>query len=133
MTGDGDEREGSAAGHSGVRSHRDLKVWNKAMDLTVEIYRLSASFPADERYRLVAQITRSAASVPANIAEGNARGTARDYANFLAISKGSLMETETFLILALRLSYIDTSNAASALSLITQISKMLTALRARLI
>ncbi len=79
-----------------VQSHRDLKVWRKAMDLAVEIYRLTARFPRSETYRLVAQITRAAASVPANIAEGHARATRRDFANFVAIAKGSLMEAETF-------------------------------------
>jgi four helix bundle protein len=86
-----------------IESHRDLQVWQKTMDLTVHIYRLSTHFPPNETYRLVAQITRAAASVPANIAEGHARSTRKDYANFLSIAKGSLMETETFLMLAIRL------------------------------
>ena len=89
-----------------IESHRDLLVWQKAMDLTVLVYRLSGKFPPHETYRLVAQITRSAASVPANIAEGHARATKRDYSNFLAIAKGSLMETETFVMLSVRLGYI---------------------------
>lgn len=115
-----------------IESHRDLLVWQKAMDLTVQIYRLAARFPATETYRLVGQITRAAASVPANIAEGHARSTRRDYANFLAIAKGSLMETETFLMLALRLAYLSEGQADSTLTLITEISKMLTSLRHRL-
>jgi len=94
-----------------ISSHRELEVWQMAMDLVVEVYRLSARLPGDERYRLTAQITRAAASVPANIAEGNARSTRRDYANFLSVAKGSLMETETFLILAVRLGYIDQPSA----------------------
>ena len=116
-----------------ISSHRELQVWQMAMDLVVEVYRLSARFPADERYRLTAQITRAVASVPANIAEGNARSTRRDYANFLSVAKGSLMETETFLILAVRLGYIAEASAAPALELITRVSKMLTALRSRLL
>jgi four helix bundle protein len=116
-----------------VESHRDLIVWQKAMDMAVEVYRLTGLFPNTEIYRLTSQITRSAVSVPANIAEGNARGTARDYANFLAIAKGSLMETETFLMLAIRLGYINDLQANSTLSLITEISKMLTVLRSRLL
>ena len=115
-----------------IRSHRDLVVWQKAMDLAVEIYGLASKFPSSETYRLVAQITRAVASVPANIAEGHARATRKDYANFLAIAKGSLMETETFLMLAIRLKYLSDVQAANALSLITEISKMLTALRNRL-
>lgn len=116
-----------------IQSHRDLVLWQKAMDLTVEVYHLSAKFPASENYRLVSQLTRAAASVPANIAEGNARATKRDYANFLAIAKGSLMETETFLMLAVRLKYINQDESAPALSLVTEISKMLTVLRKRLL
>ena len=115
-----------------VQSHRELVVWQKAMDLAVETYRLTSKFPASENYRLVSQITRAVASVPANIAEGNARGTKRDYANFLAIARGSLMETETLLMLAIRLKYITQEQAEYALNLVTEVSKMLTALRSRL-
>jgi four helix bundle protein len=118
---------------SKIESHRDLLVWQKAMDLTVEVYKLTKSFPASEMYRLTAQLTRAAASVPANVAEGNARSTRRDYAGFLAIEKGSLMETETFLMLAVRLGYLSQIDADPALALITEISKMLTKLRSRLL
>lgn len=114
-------------------SHRDLVVWQKSMDLAVQVYRLTGRFPRSEMYRLTSQVTRAAASVPANIAEGNARGSRRDYANFLAIAKGSLNETETFLILALRLGYLREHELAPTLFLITEIGKMLTALRARLV
>ena len=102
------------------------------MDLTVEIYRRAAKFPPSDIHRLVAQITRAAASVPANIAEGHARATRKDFANLVAIVKGSLMETETFLMLAVRLSYLAEDEASVALGLITENSKMLTALRKRL-
>jgi len=116
-----------------IESHRDLTVWQKAMDLAVQTYALTSRFPSTEIYRLTAQVTRSAASVPANIAEGHARGTKRDYANFLAIAKGSLMETETFLMLAVRLNYVSEAEANPTLALITEISKMLTILRNRLL
>jgi four helix bundle protein len=115
-----------------IESHKDLIVWQKAMDLAVLVYEVTKRFPAHETYRLVAQLTRAAASVPANIAEGHARSSRRDFANFLAIAKGSLMEAETFVMLAVRLGYVTKEEAAPLLSLITEISKMLTALRARL-
>jgi four helix bundle protein len=115
-----------------VQSHRDLIVWQKAMDLAVEIYGIASKFPHSENYRLVSQITRAAASVPANIAEGNARGTAKDYCNFLAIARGSLMETETFAMLAIRLKYISQDEAQHALDLLVEVSKMLVSLRRRL-
>ena len=116
-----------------IDSHRDLVVWQKVMDLAVQIYKLAGHFPPTETYRLTAQITRSAASVPANIAEGHARATAREYAHFLAIAKGSLMETETFLMLSVRLGYLSDTDTAPTLALITEISKMLTVLRNRLV
>jgi four helix bundle protein len=87
-------------------SHRDLIVWQKAMELAVDIYRLADRFPRHETYGLVSQITRSVVSVPANIAEGRSRATRKGFANFLAIAKGSLMETETLLTLAVRLNYL---------------------------
>jgi four helix bundle protein len=115
-----------------IESHRDLLVWQKAMDLALLTYRLSSKFPANEIYRLVSQVTRSAASVPANIAEGHARATRRDYTHFLSISKGSLMETETFVMLSVRLAYVTQADAQPVLGLITEISKMLISLRAKL-
>jgi four helix bundle protein len=118
---------------SGVQSHRDLIVWQKSMDLVVQVYQLSDRFPKVEMYRLTSQITRAVVSVPANIAEGNARGTRKDYANFLAIAKGSLMETETFLMLAVRLNYLTQQEVNPTLALIVEISKMLTGLRKRLL
>ena len=115
-----------------IRSHRDLIVWQKSMDLAEAVYHLAAKFPANEMYRLCSQVTRAAASVPANIAEGSARGSRRDYSNYLSIAKGSLMETETFLMLAVRLRYISQTEAATAFDLVTEISKMLTSLRSQL-
>ncbi|MDF1514117.1 MAG: four helix bundle protein [Anaerolineae bacterium] len=116
-----------------IQSHRDLIVWQKAMDMVVQVYHLTNHFPKSELYRLTSQVTRSAASVPANIAEGHARASTKEYAHFLAIAKGSLMETETFLMLAVRLDYLSQPQAAPALALITEISKMLTVLRKRLV
>src|SRR5437867_1308629 len=89
-----------------IESYRDLIVWQKAMDLAVLVYGFTEGFPAAEVHRLSSQITRAAAPVPANIAEGRGRGTSRDYANFLAIARGSLMETDTFLRLAIRLGFL---------------------------
>lgn len=103
------------------------------MDLAEASYKLAAKFPPSEAYRLVSQLTRSAASVPANIAEGHARSSRRDFANFLAVAKGSLMEAETFLTVAVRLKYVTATETGPAFSLITEISKMLTSLRAKLL
>jgi four helix bundle protein len=103
------------------------------MDLVTEIYALTREFPRSEDYRLTAQITRAAVSVPSNIAEGHERTSARDYASFLSISKGSLMETETLLTIACRLGYLEPEPTAPTFSLITEISKMLTVLRRNLL
>jgi four helix bundle protein len=103
------------------------------MDLVVLVYKLTEQFPSNERFRLIHQLTRAAASVPANIAEGNARGSAKEYAQFLAVAKGSLKETETFVLLSVRLRYVTQAEAQPSLDLIVEISKMLTALRKRLL
>ena len=118
-----------AAGVTKVRSHRDLLVWQKAMDLVDMVYDLAEHFPDREGYGLTSQITRAAVSVPANIAEGQARSTSRDFANFLAIARGSLMETDTLLTVAVRRGYVPEPAAGSTYSLITEVSKMLTSLR----
>ena len=118
-----------------IQSHRDLVVWRKSMDLTVLIYRMTQRFPHSDTYRLVSQMTRSAASVPANIAEGHARGSRRDYSHFLSIAKGSLMETETetYVMLSERLNYAEEPEVQATLAAITEISKMITAIRGKLV
>ncbi len=123
---------GSSSSRSSIPSHRELVVWQKAMDLVVQVYALSKDFPASESYRLTSQITRAAVSVPANIAEGKGRATTREYANFLSIARGSLMETETLLTVAVRLGYLTDAHASPSFELVTEISKMLTVLRSRL-
>ena len=102
------------------------------MDLVDRIYDLTESFPAREGFGLTGQITRAVVSVPANIAEGQARSTAGDFANFLAIARGSLMETETLLMVAVRRGYVRDADAGEAFSQITEVSKMLTSLRSRI-
>lgn len=124
--------QGTVKGTANVSSHRDLVVWQKAMDLAELVYRLSSAFPRKEQYGLTSQLTRAVASVPANIAEGCARRSTKEYAQFVSIAKGSLMEAETFLILATRVDYIGASQTSPAFALISEVSKMLTSLRTRL-
>ena len=102
------------------------------MGLVDDVYDLTEGFPAKEAYGLTSQITRAVVSVPANIAEGQARSTAKDFANFLSIARGSLMETETLLTVALRRGYVAEASAGDAFAGITEVSKMLTALRNRI-
>ena len=115
-----------------IRSHRDLIVWQKSMDLVEQVYALTQEFPADERFRLTGQATRAAVSVPANVAEGHSRATRRDYAHFVAIAKGSLMELETYVMIAMRLGYVDAHRTHGILLHIGEVSRMLTSLRRRL-
>jgi four helix bundle protein len=116
-----------------IRSHRDLLVWQKGMDLVDMIYSMSRSFPADEAFGLRSQIRRAAVSVPANIAEGQARSTSKDFANFLTTARSSLMETETELTVAVRQGYVSDEASRPIFSAITEFSKMLMSLRTRVL
>ncbi len=109
----------------------DLKVWQEGHALTLEVYRLTAGFPSDERFGLTSQLRRAASSVPANIAEGSKRHTQAEYARFLNIGEGSLAEAEYFLILASDLGYTDASTVAPLSDRIDHLARMLHALRTK--
>ena len=111
-----------------AKSFEDLLVWQKAMDLVVEIYRLAKLLPGDEIYALSNQMKRAAVSIPSNIAEGQERNTTKDFINYLHIAKGSKGELETQLLICVRLQYLTQSQIASAQNLLREIGKMLNAL-----
>lgn len=111
-----------------ARTFKDLIVWNKSMDLVAEIYSLSRSFPKSEVFGLSNQIQRAAISIPSNIAEGQGRKSTLSFIYHLSISKGSLQELETQLILAIRLKFILRDETIEAASLINEIGKMLNSL-----
>lgn len=115
-----------------IKSYRDLLVWQKGMELAEMAYRLAKLMPKTEEYRLTSQILRAAAAVPANIAEGNARATRKDYAHFVSISRGSLAEVETLLQLAVRVQLIKPDDACGALLLADELGRMPNVLRERL-
>ena len=116
-----------------IKNYRDLIVWQKAMDLVEEIYKLTNEFPRDEVFVLVNQIRRAAISIPSNIAEGNSRKTKQDYARFLAIARGSKSEVETQIEICIRLHYLTQEQANSVLALCEEIGKMLNRIIQKLI
>ena len=116
----------------GVQKFEDLIVWQKAMDLVAEVYKLLKLLPDDEIYALSDQMKRAAVSIPSNIAEGQERGTAKDFVKFLYIAKGSKGELETQLMICARLGYLTQSEIAPALNLLAEIGKMLNSLIYRL-
>ena len=90
-----------------IKTHKDLDIWKLGIDLAMKIYELTDKFPDIEKYNLVNQMRRCAISIPANISEGAARNTKKEFLHFLYISLGSLSELETHLIIAKRLKYMD--------------------------
>jgi four helix bundle protein len=111
-----------------IKSYKDLIVWQKAIELSIEIYRVTAKFPKEEIYGLTSQIRRASNSVSLNIAEGYGRNTTRNYINSLHIAQGSLREVESGLVLALRLGFLDNTDCDKTNSLIVEEFKMFNAL-----
>jgi four helix bundle protein len=91
------------------RKHHELHAWQEAMTLVNDVYRITLAFPRDEIYALTSQIRRAAVSVPSNIAEGAARTSDKEFLQFLSISRGSLSELETQLMIATELGYLQSS------------------------
>jgi four helix bundle protein len=89
-----------------IRTYRDLVAWQKAMELTEVVYQATAAFPDREKFGLVAQMRRSAVSVPSNVAEGFGRGRPAEFRRFLEVSRGSLFELQTQAELARRFGWI---------------------------
>lgn len=107
---------------------RDLKVWEKAHSLALEIYKVTIKFPKEELYGLTSQIKRSAVSVPANIVEGQSRNTTKEYIQFLYNSRGSLEETRYHLLLAQDLKFLKETDYKKIEMNCEEISKMLNSL-----
>ena len=107
-----------------IKSFKDLRIWQKGIQLVEDIYRASRGFPKEEIYGLQSQMRRSAISAPSNIAEGFARLHNREYRNFLYISLGSCAELTTQIIIASRLKYIEDSIANTLLNAIDELSRM---------
>src|SRR6185503_16374446 len=115
-----------------VRSYRDLLVWQRAMQFLQEIYCLTEAYPKREIYGLTAQMRRAVISIPANIAEGQERGTTRDFLRFLSIAAGSLRELQTYLDATLLLKYATDSQLKRSRELAEETGRLLGGLRGAL-
>jgi four helix bundle protein len=115
-----------------VKDFRDLKVWRKAHQLTLAVYGLTAAFPKNELYGLTSQIRRSAASIPANIAEGCGRNGDAEFARFLQIAMGSASEVEYHLLLARDLALINATQYEDVSNNVTEVKRMLASFIQRL-
>lgn len=110
-----------------ISSYKDLLIWKKGIDIVKFTYQLCKSFPKDEVYGLQSQIKRSAVSIPSNIAEGYGRSYTQSYIQFLRISRGSLLELETQIIIAKELNFVTDADYKIMSGLITEESKMINA------
>lgn len=109
-------------------SYKDLVVWQKAVDLTIEIYRLTEAFPSDERFGLTSQMRRAAVSIASNIAEGKMRGYDGEFKKFLGISYGSGAELETQIVIAKRLPMTAKVTFATSENILDEVMRMLNTL-----
>ncbi|MFC1818272.1 four helix bundle protein [Thermodesulfobacteriota bacterium] len=111
-----------------LKNFKELKVWEKAYQLCLDLYKATAEFPNEEKYGLSSQMRRSAISIPSNIAEGYGRKTIPDYVRCLYIAYGSTCELETQTLLSGDLSYLNKADQSSLLEKIKEVERMLMAL-----
>ena len=103
---------------------KELKIWRKAIDLAVNVYEVTATFPTNERYGLISQTRRAAVSISSNIAEGAGRNSAREFNNFIGIANGSSYELQTQLLIANKLNLITNETLDPLLLQIEEMQKM---------
>jgi four helix bundle protein len=108
-----------------MKSHKDLDVWRKAIDLSVEVYRLSGSFPREEIYGITSQMRRASVSIASNIAEGAARRTDRDFIHFLHMALGSASELDTQIEIVVKVGFADSVEMEELQNKAGVVSKML--------
>ena len=108
-----------------MHQYRKLTVWQKAVELTTEIYKISQEFPKSEIYGLTSQMRRCAVSIPSNIAEGAGRTSPKEFAHFLGIANGSAFELETQIIIAYKLDYVDEETCKNLGQLGEEVQKMI--------
>jgi len=115
-------------GNTKIESFKDLIVWQKTIELVNEIYKVTKPFPKEEMYGLSSQIRRAAISIPANIAEGWGRGTTKNYIQFLEISRGSLFELNTLIIISYNQEYLNREICDEIENKLNETGRMLNAL-----
>lgn len=108
-----------------LKSHKELVVWQKSMDLVVLIYELTSKFPKSELFGITSQMRRAAISIPSNIAEGWGRKSSKEYLQFMSIAYGSALELETQLILSKRLKLAEEQDFEKAETVLLEVLKML--------
>lgn len=112
-------------GNETVRHYKDLKAWQRSMDLVESVYRLTSDWPSSEQYGLTSQIRRASYSVPGNIAEGQGRTGSREFLHYLSIAHGSLQEIETYLLIAIRLRFSNPPDVKQAIAILAEVGRLL--------
>ena len=116
-----------------ARSHHELIVWQRAVELIEEVYQVTERLPRKETYGIIAQMRRATVSIAANIAEGHGRRAAKDYARFVSIANGSLREVQTYAEICVRLGYVSREQLTRTTDLGDQVGRLLTRLREALL
>ena len=116
-----------------MHKFKDLKVWQKSVELATDIYKLTSTYPSEEKFGLIGQMRRCVVSIASNIAEGAGRNTKKDFSNFLSIAYGSCCELNTQLIISYNLSYITQDKLKEIDDYIEEIQKMLFSLKNTLV
>ena len=112
-----------------MNNYKELKVWQKSINLSIRIYKITSSFPKEELYGITSQIRRSAVSVPSNIAEGAGRGSSKEFKRFIDIALGSVAELDTQIIISKYLKYFNENDFKEINNAILEIQKMLIGLK----
>lgn len=107
-----------------MHSFKELKIWNRSIDLATEVYEVTKGFPIEEKYGLISQMRRSAVSIPSNIAEGAGRNTNGEFRQFLGIANGSSFELYSQLVIADKLNLISKETVNTLLTELTELQKM---------
>lgn len=112
-----------------MNQYKKLKVWQRSLDLVVEVYKQTGNFPDKEKFGLVIQVNRCVVSIVSNIAEGAGRNSPKEFNNFLGVTLGSSCELETQLIVSNRLGYISAKALNDLTASIEEIQKMIVGLQ----